>query len=47
MKLFEAAKLHVLIMRFMCGLNLAFNLTKPKMSPDLFGMMLHGKVLLT
>ena len=28
-KLFEAAKIHVQIMRFRCCLNMAFNLTKP------------------
>ena len=28
-KLFEAAKIHVQIMRFTCCLNMAFNLTKP------------------
>ena len=28
-KLFEAAKIHVQIMRFSCCLNMAFSLTKP------------------
>ena len=28
-KLFEAAKIHVQIMRLTCCLNMAFNLTKP------------------
>ena len=28
-KLFEAAKIHFQIMRFLCCLNMAFNLTKP------------------
>ena len=29
MKLYEASKCHVQIMRFTCCLNMAFNLTKP------------------
>ena len=32
-KLFEAAKIHVQIMRFTCCLNMAFNLTKPISGP--------------
>ena len=34
-KLFEAAKIHVQIMRFTYCLNMAFNLTKPKPGPDI------------
>ena len=34
--LFEAAKIHVQIMRFTCCLNMGLNLTKPKLGPDLF-----------
>ena len=42
-KLFEAAKIHVKIMRFTCCLNMAFNLIRHKMDPDLFGMTIHMK----
>ena len=31
--MFEAAKIHVQIMRFMCCMNMAFNLTKPNWAP--------------
>ena len=40
-KLFEAAKIHVRIMRFTCCLNMGFNLTKLKLGPDLFCMTIY------
>ena len=42
-KLFEAAKIHVQIMRFTCYLNMVLNLTKPKLGPDLCTWRLHGE----
>ena len=44
-KLFEAVQIHVQNMRFTCCLNMAFNLTKPNLSPELFAWESVGALI--